>query len=322
MKKANPTAIGSFVLIGIALVIGAVLLFSKGDLFATKEYYSIYFRQNINGLDVGAPVKFLGIEIGSVIKIDGLYDVSSAEVIPRIVIEVMSETVKGRELQSEQLAVLQRLIGRGARAKLQTQSILTGQLYVSMEFHPDSEVRYLAMEDEEFIEIPSLDSGLEEAIASIQSVINNADKAMAKILELLSSEEFGDSVQRLDAVVIEIETLIPDLNRLVNSADAYVTGNLSEATESLKGTLDSARKDIHAVAGQISEQTLVDIHKVLADVQKLADEVSIRVSKEDPLNFEVIKTLRDLQSAARTIKNLAAYIEQHPEALLKGKNTQ
>ena len=324
MKKANPTLIGTFVIVGVALVIGAVLLFSSPDLFSTKDRYSIYFRQNVNGLKIGAPVKFLGIEMGSVIEIDGLYDRETGSVTPRVVIEVIRDILTNEEVQSldEQLAVLDLMVIRGARAKLQSQSILTGQLYVSVEFHPDTEVRYLARKDEPYPELPSLDSGLEEAIASLQSVLENADKAMATIQQLLTSDDFRDGVSRMDDVVAKVDSLVGTVNQFFADANVYVTGDLSDATVSLKQTLDTTREDIHMLSGKISEETLVDLNQVLTEIQALVDQVSLRIGKEDPLNFEVIKTLRDLQSAARTVKALAAYLDEHPEALLKGKNTQ
>ena len=323
MKKANPTRIGSFVLVGVALAIGAVLLFSSPDLFATKDRYSIYFRQNVNGLKVGAPVKFLGIEMGSVIEIEGIYDQHTGSVTPRIVIEVLRDTLTDEEADTldEQLAVLDLMVIRGARAKLQSQSILTGQLYVSVEFHPSTEVRYLARKNEIYTEIPSLDSGLEEAIASLQSVLENADKAMATIQQLLTSKDFRAGVSRLDDVVEKVDSLVETVDRFFADADVYVTGDLSDATLSLKQALDTTRQDIHMLSGKISEETLVDLNQVLTEIQALVDQVSLRIGKEDPLNFEVIKTMRDLQSAARTVKALAAYLEEHPEALLKGKNT-
>jgi paraquat-inducible protein B len=324
MKKANPTVIGSFVLVGVALIIGAVLLFSSPTLFAQKEYYSMYFQQNINGLNVGAPVKFLGIQIGSVVKIGGVFNGNTGEMTPRIVVEVIPDTVIDRDLGTlaEQRALLERLVDRGVRAKLQAQSLLTGQLYVSMEFHPDMPVRYLAAEDEEFMEVPTLDSGLDEALASLSSVLSNADKAMATIADLLTSPEFQTATGRFDNLIIDMDKLMVSADDLAKDADVYLNQDLRAATNELQRTLASARKDFHDVSGKVSQETLVKVNQALTDIQALVENVNSRIDREDPLNYEIIKTMRDLQSAARTIKGLAAYLEQHPEALLKGKNLQ
>ena len=65
-KRANPAVIGAFVVGAVVLVVVAAIVFGSGRFFRTTYSYILYFPSNVNGLKVGAPVKFKGIEIGSV----------------------------------------------------------------------------------------------------------------------------------------------------------------------------------------------------------------------------------------------------------------
>src|SRR3984957_2900029 len=68
-KGSNPTMGGAFVLGGVGLILAAVVVFGSGNLFRKTHEFVIYFGGDINGLRVGAPVKFKGGEIGQVKRI-------------------------------------------------------------------------------------------------------------------------------------------------------------------------------------------------------------------------------------------------------------
>ncbi len=75
-KKANPAVVGAFVLGAIALVVLAVIVLGSGRLFQKRYEYVLFFEGNVNGLRVGAAVKFKGVEIGSVTRI--LFNINTA----------------------------------------------------------------------------------------------------------------------------------------------------------------------------------------------------------------------------------------------------
>src|SRR4051812_34643117 len=72
--KASPTKIGLFVIIGVALSVAAVMIFGSGKLFSHRIPLVLYFSDSVNGLTVGAPVKFKGVPIGQVTKIQISFD--------------------------------------------------------------------------------------------------------------------------------------------------------------------------------------------------------------------------------------------------------
>ena len=65
-KKISPTLIGAFVIGAIALLVIAIIVFGSGRLFKQTREFVLYFETSVNGLRVGAPVKFKGVEVGSV----------------------------------------------------------------------------------------------------------------------------------------------------------------------------------------------------------------------------------------------------------------
>src|SRR3954466_5250039 len=69
MKKTNPTSLGVFLVIGLALSVTAVILFSSGTLFRPQQKSILYFDGSLKGLNAGAPVKYRGVTIGKVDQI-------------------------------------------------------------------------------------------------------------------------------------------------------------------------------------------------------------------------------------------------------------
>src|SRR5262249_3185578 len=65
-KKVNPTAVGLFLVVGMALGVAGVLIFSAGYVFHPRKKYIVNFNAALKGLDPGAPVKFRGVTIGKV----------------------------------------------------------------------------------------------------------------------------------------------------------------------------------------------------------------------------------------------------------------
>ncbi len=144
MKKANPAVIGGFVVGAVALVILGIVLLSSGELLREKLTYVLYFDSSVEGLQQGAPVSFRGVKVGTVSDIVVEFDINNAENSARTPIYIQLTIGGIREvgvkmdsaLDAKQMMDL--LVERGLRATLKSQSFVTGQLAVELDFHRDT----------------------------------------------------------------------------------------------------------------------------------------------------------------------------------------
>ena len=139
-KKISPTLIGAFVVGAVALLVIAVIAFGSGRLFRETKEFVLYFDGTVNGLHVGAPVKFKGVEIGSVkdilLQLDGDSEVNKIPVIIEIDLKKLTARGASGVLVEKQEAFQKAIVEQSLRAQLQTESMVTGVLYVGFDFFP------------------------------------------------------------------------------------------------------------------------------------------------------------------------------------------
>src|SRR5262245_31220849 len=140
-SKVSPTVIGAFVIGAIICMVAGVLLLGGGKFFTEKQSYVLFFDSSVEGLNVGAPVIFRGVQLGQVTEISAIADPQTFDVRIKVMVEivrgVINVGVEGQYFKDHREGV-QRLIQRGARASLRMQSFVTGLLYVALDFHPDT----------------------------------------------------------------------------------------------------------------------------------------------------------------------------------------
>ena len=143
-KKISPAVIGAFVLGAMVLIVAAILVFGSGQLFRRTKDFVLYFDNSVNGLRVGAPVKLKGVTIGSVLDIRlQLEKGAQVDKIPVIIeIDLEKLTSKGATaaaaVNPEGLHNL--IVGRGLRGQLEMESLVTGLLYVALDFFPGTPI--------------------------------------------------------------------------------------------------------------------------------------------------------------------------------------
>ena len=151
--KPNTMAIGAFVT-GALLIAITTVIFALGSGFGRDSSTVVMvFEGSVKGLNVGAPVALRGVQIGQVTDIELILNADTVELIMLVEAEIRSENVRRTGTTTESLT--EELISRGLRAQLNTQSILTGLLYVQLDFHPDSEIN-LAPIDSPYLQIPTI----------------------------------------------------------------------------------------------------------------------------------------------------------------------
>ncbi len=300
-KQASPALMGAFVLLGIALLVFGLIFFGSGAMFTETIKYVAYFEGSVNGLQAGSPVRFRGAPVGAVTDIHlELYDKGERILLP-VTFEIVKNRVfrvdkeRGGEDESDEgvRQMIQAMIESGLRASLAIESIVSGQLYVELDFHPNTEANYVRGPSPypEFPTVPSPFQKLSETIRRIpiEQIAKSMQESLEGLARFINSEELAETVASFnDATQRASETL---------SAINSKLGPLSE-------DMRRAIKD--------TEVTLKAAQASLKSVEKLASEGS-------PVRYQLISTLQEVQAAAEALRGFADYAERHPEAFLFGK---
>lgn len=317
MKESNPKLIGAFIIGGVALAVLAAVLFSSEEYFTPKRQFVAYFQQSVTGLNIGAPVKFRGIPCGEVLAIDGIYDSNDGSMTPRVTLEFLPENLIGAHVEEDEYTLLPLLLQNGIRASLKSQSLLTGQLYVALDFYPGTPERRLGNSDDQYPELPTLDSHIDEALATLSEL--PIEEVVARVVSLLQATEdilrnpnIARVLDLLPQVLADGDTAITDLNNLINEE---ITVAVREATE----TLAITRGSIERVARKITDETLTQADLTLSELQTTLHIMQKRLDQDDVMMREIVATLRELGRASRSIRNLTDYLEAHPESLIRGR---
>ena len=320
MKEANPKLIGVFVIGAITLLVAAMVLFSSQDLFTPKRKFVAYFQQSVNGLNVGAPVRFRGIPVGEVIFIDGVYDPETGNMIPRLVFEFRPETLENAVVQDGEYTLLPLLLKNGLRASLKSASLLTGQLYVALDFHPDTIERRLSSGNDDYPEMPTIDSGFDEALAKLsdlplEEVLSRAGGAFEAVEDLLRQPGLQEAIATLPMLLTDADATIVDLKQ-------YLARDLVAVTEEARNTLASVRNSVQSLSTTLTDKSLVQVDATLNEMQVVLKLLHQRLEPGDPVTQELVLALREVGGAARSLRELADMLDEHPESLLRGKATQ
>jgi len=333
-RASRPVLIGAFVLAALVLLVAAVLATSGGRLFARKDAVVMHFRGSIFGLQVGAPVVFRGVRLGSVTSIGLAYDAGQDRFSIPVVAELdrdLIDQVGGADGSARPALRLETLIARGLRAQLQMQSLLTGQLYVDLDFRSDRPASSLGPRGG-MTEIPTVST----AIQDIKNQVDGMD--LRRMVEDLSS--IARSVRqtvaspRIDATLAQAEQAATRLNHLIERLDQRSGPLLDEAGRTLKDTR-RAMTDMSAAAAKVgsaassADALLRPDAPLMLSLGRGADELArtaatLRETAEaagpdSALQQSLEQTLSDLSQAARSLRALSDTLEQQPRSLLTGR---
>ena len=180
-RKANPALIGAFVLGAVGLAVTAVVLLGSGRFFATRQAFVCYFTGSVDGLNPGAPVKVRGVQVGEVTKLLLRYREEDQQVsLVRLPVFIEIDEKRLIELGSTRAVGVNRegleeLIKVGLRARLETQSLVTGVLYVGLDFLPDTPIVRVLPTDGPDLEIPTVPTTFEQVFANLEKVMHRVD---------------------------------------------------------------------------------------------------------------------------------------------------
>ncbi len=323
-KRANPRLIGMFVLGALVLLVAALAVAGGGRLFARSETFVMFFEDDVNGLQVGAPVTFRGVRIGSVTSVQIRYDTDAREITIPVLVQL--EKRQSALAGSTGWESLEELVARGLRAQLKLQSFVTGQVSIELDFDPTIKARFVGVV-QNYPEIPTKRSSISEFRATLSDLITEIRKL--PIDEIL--ERVSDVSANLSTLIIHVDYLVTDINNHVNASFEQVPALMSESRK-LVADLDVAARDISKLTrdvnarvpgiGQGAVTAIAELDKTLKQAQSSLSSIEGTLGDRSALQFQMNQALTEITAAASAMRVLAEYLQENPGVLLSGKGAQ
>jgi len=338
-RKANPTLIGTFVVAGIALIAIAIIALAGSNYFTRKERTVMYFSGSVYGLQVGAPVVFRGVRVGSVESIQVSYDRSADAFSIPVVAVLDSDAVRGLDGKHSDAdgagLALPALVERGLSAQLSMQSLLTGLLYVDLDLRP-KRTTSTRNAPPGFTEIPTTATAIQNLRDQLEGI--DLRKITDDLAAIAASARAVISGPQLNQALSDLAQITATVKRVSERLDKRLDPMAEELQRSLKSTtsamssLDKAARSVDQTAvgvGRTSERVsdlLAPDAPLVQNLQRAANEVSRTASAlreatagDSQLMVGADRALDDLSRAARALRDLAEALEQQPDALLRGR---
>ncbi len=266
--------------------------------YATKERYLLFFEGSARGLVVGAPVEMRGIKVGEVLDVRLQLVMEDLDVRVAVLIEVQPERVEilgkegGLSVRDRQAGMI-KLVERGLRAQLKTGSLLTGQLFVDFEMHPDETPAAITQEN-----------GL-RVLPTIPSTLDTITSTLTRVFDKLEAMPLGEIGE-------DARDTVRALKQLIGSPE------VAQGISAFSAMMQEGER-----AGQrINSELIPALANTLQRSHKTLDNLGGLVAPTSPLYSDLQRALRELSDAARSIRVMADYLERHPEALISGKGAR
>ena len=332
-KKANPTVIGAFTLIGIILAGATIVLFGAGKLFKSTHELLLYFDKSVYGLQVGSDVRFGGVRIGRVQSISVLVDRKENRKIIPVVVELgekelsLVSTEEGGGIDLSSYEGVEKAVSQGLRAGMKQQSLLTGQLYVEFDIVPDQPgFIYPSPDGQPYPVVPTVGTDFDELISGI-----------SEGLKKFNALDLNGVMTDLRAVLVNAKTQITALNlKEINDNLVAITQDVRKFTGDEKlatavKSLDAALAQIDTLATKANagfDPLLADLNAViaktdagLARIDEAAKEISNFSNARAPVMMRLQNVLQETERASRALKELSNDLKRHPDTLLRCKAT-
>ena len=304
-RKANYAAVGSFVLLVVALAGGFVYWYSDGSDRRNYERYEIYFPGTVTGLSEGSSVRYLGVEVGKVRRIR--IDTRSPDRVQ--IIADIDQSAPVSDTTAANLSML---------------SFATGLLYIDLRQVTDERDLLPVVPSERYPVINSMRSGFDAFLSSLPSLAGNIAEVLESAQEIFSSENsaaLSQMVQNLHrtsealpATMARIDTLLADVSAATREAR-----NLAS---SLGGTAGEIGEHVNQLAERL-QVTAGHLEQATAGINGLIDDnradIAIFTQQDLP---QLGRTLESAQGAAEELRDLARELKENPSRLIYQSGTQ
>ena len=314
-EKPHTVAIGAFVL-GAILIAIATMLLLMGSGFGTKEKVVMVFDGSVKGLSVGAPLALRGVKVGEVTDIDLVLDTDTASA--TMIVEANFNKNNIRQEGDPDVNLTEELIKSGLRAQLNTQSLLTGLLYIELDFHPKT-AAHLVKINSPYLQIPTIETDLERFTKTLQNIdfskLNTQiENISSSIDSLVSSKDF----QALPGNANNTLTSLRELSAQLQEQLATSVPKLDTLLDETSVTVSNANKELPQLSALL-ESNLTALNAAIITFQQGMTGIDELVSPDSAILYQLNNTLAEMARTGRSLQSLASTLQEQPESVIIGK---
>ncbi len=311
MMRANPKVVGGFIIGGTLLLLLAIASLVSGKFFTSSSTLVSFFPESVRGLQIGSPVTFRGVPFGQVTAIEAYMVHKGAGIDIAVTYQVNLDRIHDeggivKELKAKgPHGAAAFLVEKGLRAELESTSLVTGQLYVDLDFRPELPPRR--------VDIPTAYPQIPTAPTKLQQLSERVEK-FANALAELPMDQIAKTLN---------ETLVAfrDLARSPEVRTALAT--VGTAGKDVQRTLGNVDKLVADLRGKVSEAdvklVVADLHRTLEAAERGLAQVQQTLAGTSGAQREFTHTLSEISRAAAAVRVLAEYLERNPSSVLEGK---
>lgn len=345
-QRANATLIGGFVLGGILLVAVAVMAAAGGKLFVRKDRAVMHFSGSIYGLQVGAPVVFRGVRLGSVASVGMVYNPGTDSFSIPVVAELernLIHSLDGKGADKNPALTLPALVAKGLRAQLAMQSLLTGQLYVDLDLRPDqpgsklAQGEVVAERDSDSVEIPTTATAIQALKDQLEGMdfrrlVDDVSAIAGSARAVVAGPQLKQAMDDLAQITGSVRRVSARLEQRIGPLVDAAQGGLVGAGKAM-GSMGNAADQVADTARRLGgtsdrlgallapESALVqNLQQTATELARTATALRNQTSDDAPLLQNMNRTLHDVSRAAQAVRDLADLLDQQPAALLRGRS--
>lgn len=317
-KRISPTAIGMFVVGSFALAVIAIVVVGSGSLFKKPVRFVCMFQGNVNGLRIGAPAKFKGVQVGTVEQIKLVLSPSEGELrsgitdmrLP-VIIGIDREMItqrgaNGMALSPEGFASM---ISRGLSAQLEAESLLTGLLYVDLDLRPNSQPDFSLVSGAGGLrEIPTVPTTMEAIQQQATEVIAKLDKIDLSGL-VNSFTQAANSIKEM--------TADPAVRRTLESLPVTLA-NLDKTLTSIRAAIENINQEVDPMSASFHKSS-EELNATMKDTRATLIQLQDMLDSDSPLAVNLNQALQQFSDTAQAVEQLTDYMQRNPAALIRGK---
>ena len=303
------------------------------------------FDQSVRGLTTGASLDFLGVDIGTVRRITLLRDARrgrfpvevTADIYPLrlgslrdALLQASANTpagaasgggaggagggavtgAAGTTSQPDDLAAIQRLVAQGLKAQMRTGNLLTGQLYIALDFFRDGTADVAQAAAKPVVAEPARKGSRAERRRAERL------KQLEERRAALAAQAQADGVLTLPTMPGTLSELQPQVAQIVEKLSRIPYERIGRGIDNTLGQASAAINKLTPEA----QQALKDVQATLARTQASLDRLDRNLLDETaPIQRQSEQTLAEVQRAAQALRVLGDYLQRHPESLIRGK---